>query len=75
MHEKMNAYGSPIFYSKDGDDSTDEYIKKTLTCDYLPYDQRHFKGLEKTLEGILQKKSKETLLFNVNKYDVHLKSF
>ena len=44
MHEKMNAYGSPIFYSKDGDDSTDEYIKKTLTCDYLPYDQRHFKG-------------------------------
>ena len=44
MHEKMNTHGSPVFYSKDGDDSTDEYIEKTLTCDYLPYDQRHFKG-------------------------------
>ncbi len=46
MHEKMNHYGCPVFYSKDGDDSSDEYIQRTLTCDYLPYDQRHFKGHE-----------------------------
>jgi len=44
MQEKMNKFGSPVFYSKDGDDSTDEYIQRTLTCNYLPYDQRHFKG-------------------------------
>jgi len=44
MHKIMNHHGSPIFYSKDGDDSTDEYINKTLRCDYLQYDQRHFKG-------------------------------
>ena len=46
MHEKMNQYGCPIFYSKDGDDSSDDYIQNTLHCDYLPYDQRHFKGHE-----------------------------
>tara|TARA_Y100000592_G_scaffold56027_3_gene88117 strand:+ start:2259 stop:2981 length:723 start_codon:yes stop_codon:yes gene_type:complete len=44
MYKEMNKYGSPILYSKDGDDSSDEYIQETLTCDYLPYDQRHFKG-------------------------------
>ena len=40
----MNEHKAPIFYSKEGDNSTDEYIQQNLQCDYLPYDQRHFKG-------------------------------
>jgi|TARA_R110000851_G_scaffold332336_1_gene508148 hypothetical protein len=44
MHEIMNKYKSPVLYSTDGDFSSDEYIQSILQCDYLPYDQRHFKG-------------------------------
>ena len=44
MHEIMNKYKSPVFYSTDGDFSSDKYIQSILECDYLPYDQRHFKG-------------------------------
>lgn len=44
VQDIMNKFGAPVFYSKEGDPSTDEYIQENLKCDYLPYDQRHFKG-------------------------------
>ena len=44
MFIEMNRFGSPIFYSIEGDPTPESFIEANLECDYLPYDQRHFKG-------------------------------
>jgi len=40
----MNKAGSTVVYSIDGDSTTYEFSDERLTCNYLPYDQRHFDG-------------------------------
>ena len=43
LHPLMNKADSTVVYSIDGDPTTYEFSDEHLTCDYLPYDQRHFK--------------------------------
>lgn len=43
--DKINQYKIPLFYASSADLTSDDFINKNLLCDYLPYDQRHFKGL------------------------------
>jgi hypothetical protein len=43
--EKLNQYKVPVFYASSSDLTNQKFIDKNLLCDYLPYDQRHFKGL------------------------------
>lgn len=44
MFEIMNQAASTVIYSIDGDPTPYEFIDRNLKCDYLPYDQRHFKN-------------------------------
>jgi len=43
-YKRMNNCGASVFYSIEGDPTTEEFIEKHLECDYFPYDQRHFKN-------------------------------
>ena len=42
-HERMNEAMATLIYSIDGDPTPDNQAQELLNCDYLPYDQRHFK--------------------------------
>jgi hypothetical protein len=52
MYHQMNEFAVPIFYSIDGDPTEQSFIDANLKCDYLPYDQRHFK--QKNCRDILE---------------------
>jgi hypothetical protein len=45
-YKSMNDFGCPLFYSVEGDPTSEKFIKNNLKCDFLPYDQRHFMGHE-----------------------------
>lgn len=41
---KMNKYQVPVFFASSVDLSNIEYLEKSASFDFLPYDQRHFRG-------------------------------
>ena len=43
--DKINEYKIPLFYASSADLTSQNFIDENLLCDYLPYDQRHFKGM------------------------------
>jgi len=43
FHATINAHNVPYLYADSVDLTPRDYIEKTLTTDYLPYDQRHNK--------------------------------
>jgi hypothetical protein len=45
FHATINAHNVPYLYADSVDLTPREYVEKTLTTDYLPYDQRHNKGM------------------------------
>ena len=40
----FNTYGVPLLYNKAADLTDPEFVDKNLKCDYLPFDNKHFKG-------------------------------
>ena len=44
MYSVMNKFMVPILYSLDGDFTPYDKVEEMLSCNYLPYDQRHFKN-------------------------------
>ena len=42
--EVFNKYDIPLFYNATADFTSEEIIDRSLKCDYLSYDTRHFRG-------------------------------
>ena len=40
----FNKYNIPLFYNMTADLTSNDVIRDSLRCDYLPYDTRHFKS-------------------------------
>tara|TARA_R110000824_G_scaffold101386_6_gene240880 strand:- start:13969 stop:14913 length:945 start_codon:yes stop_codon:yes gene_type:complete len=40
----FNVYDIPLFYNMTADLSDPEFVEQNLKCDYLSYDNKHFKG-------------------------------
>lgn len=40
----FNEYKIPLIYNKTADLTNPDFIEKHLKCDYLPFDNKHFKG-------------------------------
>tara|TARA_R110000824_G_scaffold56794_2_gene155094 strand:- start:25429 stop:26475 length:1047 start_codon:yes stop_codon:yes gene_type:complete len=43
-HDKKNKFNVPVFIADTVDPTDSKFIEETLRCDYLLYDQKHFKG-------------------------------
>ena len=41
---QLNRFKVPVFYADSADLTDNRFIEKNLKCDYLAYDQRHFKN-------------------------------
>jgi len=41
----FNKYNVPLIYNDTADLTDKDFVEKNLTCDYLPYDTKHFKGM------------------------------
>ena len=42
--DAFNQYKSTLLYNKTSDLTDPEFVENNLNCDYLPYDNKHFKG-------------------------------
>lgn len=42
--EKLNNLNTTVVYADSADLTDKKWIEENITCDYLPYDQRHFDG-------------------------------
>jgi len=40
----FNKYRVPLIYNRAADNTEEEFINENLKCDYLPFDNKHFKG-------------------------------
>ena len=40
----FNTQGVPLLYNRTADLTDPDFVDKNLKCDYLPFDNRHFKG-------------------------------